>query len=352
LESARGGPDARPPQTFGRLIEELGAAENGHKANTKTVERLAAGRGEHLALTLHARMGIEFRGYLDRLRLVPGVRDLEMLCDLRSVKFSAESLKTLKAELCMAEGLAPANAEALAVPDAAARLRALLSPPVSPAGRQPERSASIDRAALRSAFEAVIRTETTPPAEAILHLGLELHRARLVSFAYDAIPNSGMGAGFLRGVLRAAMVRHHQTEALLPEAEESVRQLIAQIERNGLWLHVRDELAKLSKRADAELEARTPPPTAPAEEDTPADTPRKKRTPRPKNAAELLRVHKRVKRGEKGGLTREEAVREFVEENYPDLKTDKVIRSKVATLIRYLNRYKELLEPPTDHEKP
>jgi hypothetical protein len=74
------------------------------------------------------------------------------------------------------------------------------------------------------------------------------------------------------------------------------------------------------------------------------DTPKKNRKHnRPRNLDELKAVQKSVRHGEKRGLTKEAAVREYVEENCEGLHGGAEIGRKVGSLIRALNRYKHLL---------
>jgi hypothetical protein len=224
-------PNALAPQTFGDLTRLLWTLENSHTANRATVARAGERYGEHTALEGYAMIESDRRNWFVRLNQRPGVRDVGILCDFRQLPFTAPSLKTLVAELCVNGGLSEAEVWALTIPDAAARLQTLLSPPKLAADpRKPPRMAT--------------------------------------------------GA------------------------------------------------------------------------DTGADTQRKKKVPPPKTAAELLRVHKLVRRRMKEGDKQKEAVREYVEKNYPKLNSERAILLKVAALIRYLSRYSEWLEASsTTHNK-
>jgi hypothetical protein len=66
----------------------------------------------------------------------------------------------------------------------------------------------------------------------------------------------------------------------------------------------------------------------------------------PRNLKELQAVARKVRRDKKRQvMTQEESVRDYVEEKYPELDAEEQILEKRNNLIRYLNRYKDLLNP-------
>jgi hypothetical protein len=68
------------------------------------------------------------------------------------------------------------------------------------------------------------------------------------------------------------------------------------------------------------------------------DTKKKQGKVRPRNLQELQAVQRKITRDKKQGLTQQQSVREYVEQKYHNLKTEKQIESKVTNLIRSLNR--------------
>jgi hypothetical protein len=65
----------------------------------------------------------------------------------------------------------------------------------------------------------------------------------------------------------------------------------------------------------------------------------------PRNLQELKAVARKVRKDMQQGLTQEQSVRDYVEENYADLQTEEQVLKKRASLIRSLNRYKHVINP-------
>jgi hypothetical protein len=114
-------------------------------------------------------------------------------------------------------------------------------------------------AGLRVAFDRIISSENTPPPEAFLDLGLELHKARLNYFIDGAIPGSSGPPLYVR-VLAYAACRHHELtdeERARVKDDEHVKRVLAEM-RPGLWPYVRDELVKFYRMVAEELKQRMP----------------------------------------------------------------------------------------------
>jgi hypothetical protein len=79
--------------------------------------------------------------------------------------------------------------------------------------------------------------------------------------------------------------------------------------------------------------------------DTKKDNAEKVKLSYPRNLQELKAVTRKVCKDKQQGMTQEQSVREFVEENYPELTTEERILKKRDSLIRSLNRYKHVLKP-------
>jgi hypothetical protein len=74
------------------------------------------------------------------------------------------------------------------------------------------------------------------------------------------------------------------------------------------------------------------------------DTAAKSKKSCPRNLKELKDLERRVRRDKQQGMTQEDSVREYVEKRYPNLATEDEILNKRDSLIRSLNRYKQLFK--------
>jgi hypothetical protein len=79
--------------------------------------------------------------------------------------------------------------------------------------------------------------------------------------------------------------------------------------------------------------------------DTKKDNAEKIKPSYPRNIQELKAVMRKVRKDKQQGMTQEQSVREFVEEHYRKLTTEEQILKRCNSLIRSLNRYKDLLKP-------
>jgi len=77
-------------------------------------------------------------------------------------------------------------------------------------------------------------------------------------------------------------------------------------------------------------------------QDTISDTPKKsKKDPMPRNPKELKAVHRKILMERKNGTSKQDAIRDYVEENCSEAATELKIKRKVNALLRELNRYKD-----------
>jgi hypothetical protein len=79
--------------------------------------------------------------------------------------------------------------------------------------------------------------------------------------------------------------------------------------------------------------------------DTKKDNAEKIKPSYPRNLKELKAIMRKVRKDQQQRMTQEQSVREFVEEHYRNLTTEEQILKRCQSLIRSLNRYKDLLKP-------
>jgi len=77
--------------------------------------------------------------------------------------------------------------------------------------------------------------------------------------------------------------------------------------------------------------------------DTKRDRRKEQKSSRPRNLPELKAVQKEIKTNKKQGISQRDSIRDYVEETYPKLETERQITAKVNALSRYLSRYRALL---------
>jgi hypothetical protein len=126
--------------------------------------------------------------------------------------------------------------------------------------------------ALRTAFNRVLQSETTPQPEVIFALGSVLDEARLTYFIDEGIQGPNIPQSYARNLLYAA-ARHHRNRS--NEAERArlgddrhIQNLLTEIEQApDRWLFVRDEIAKFANLVVPELAKRIPPNSSLAETD-------------------------------------------------------------------------------------
>jgi predicted DNA-binding protein (UPF0251 family) len=98
-----------------------------------------------------------------------------------------------------------------------------------------------------------------PDADAFLALGRVLFAARLDHFIPHAFTPITTPSAVTRNILTAAAAYHNPTDAEKAESNlNSIRGMLVWMTRDGLWMHMRDELAKFARRAAEELAAREP----------------------------------------------------------------------------------------------
>jgi hypothetical protein len=118
-------PAGLSPATLGQVIDILRLIDNTAAANRQNAERAGGRWGEQARLQGHFSVDVNRSQCIDRILGIGGVDELRMLCELVQRPFSAPSLSSLRSELCVADRLSLAQADALPIPQAAARMRAL-----------------------------------------------------------------------------------------------------------------------------------------------------------------------------------------------------------------------------------
>jgi hypothetical protein len=138
------------PQKLGKCIEDVKMIESAYQANRKNAERIGERYGEHTRLEACTKADLNRKACFEQLDRIPGGAELRMLCDLKKHPFDAASLRLLRAELCIAKGISPSEADQLPISEAVAILRSLYRAADTPATLSGERELSPLEKAARS----------------------------------------------------------------------------------------------------------------------------------------------------------------------------------------------------------
>jgi hypothetical protein len=128
-----------PPETLGALIRGLERVESAFRSNSEAASRMERLRGR--PAKEYALVDVLRKEGLDAIGRGLGVQEIRVLCDLEKLDFTAAGVRSLRALLCLWNGLTQDSADRLTPGEAAARLKDTLlrrseEPPNSPRRRR------------------------------------------------------------------------------------------------------------------------------------------------------------------------------------------------------------------------